>query len=505
MSDDRDAVEHRSWHTFPIGLRASLHKSCTALSEVFKRLRRRHTQLVSSRKPTNAYSKLSSQEARDPGLHLDDKVSNVHFPGFCLSVECFPLNEVVLDEPLYILQGYMVWLKQSREGPTKGSAPHIPTFQSCMRATPAVAIHSFMSPLYLELLPVGTVESLFQTQSPELSLHRPARPAPDKGPLHDAPSKSLGQFVSHILEEGPCAGPSSGEQLRFNADVLLHAGGLVWACDFCPWAISSSSSSSSASARQPASEQRDLLAAAVHPSNVKRNKAGQLLQGIGAVQVWIVPNTKRVQGCPDGAPRLAMCIIHDGCVTWDVKWCPEPSLVRVSPTALPQSTAPVGGPPDTAAAQKPGSKRPRADSKGASASKQQPAGEALLTSSGILAFVSGDARVQIVSMPEPSELSGGERAQPGSSASSSSCGAASPVPAVRLPCQHLITQEMLGGSVPCSLEWQRSTRSRALQQPARPEGDEGIKLLVGCCDGAVSGWRLPCTAMQQLQGLFHIR
>lgn len=380
--------------------------------------------------------------------------------------------------------------------------------------------------MHINVLPLSTLKFLFHDTSSELLLPNCA-----KSDEQTASTMRLGQFESTILESATCSTqiPSGEGALRSNVDVLLHAGGLIWACDFCP---------------RPSGSAAELLAASVHPADVSRHKVGQTVHGLGAVQIWQVPHASpEAPSAPSAAPpHLAMCIVHDGQVTWDVKWCPDPRLVYAS--TLTASEDLVRAPPvedPSAAASAPGKragKRARMANANVTKSSADPAdvpalsthiaaelhsGTATVPSIGVLAFISGDAFVQVVSVPEPSRLvapagapriSGADIAEEGGHE-----GASSSTLALTLDCLHKISREMLGGSMPCTLEWQRSG---APQHAAAAEGSAsgrndndgasagansrlGIKLLVGCHDGVVSGWRIPGGPLHQLQGLFHVK
>eukprot|EP00955_Chlamydomonas_euryale_P025544 269576-Chlamydomonas_euryale.AAC.1 len=208
---------------------------------------------------------------------------------------------------------------------------------------------------------------------------------PGVGPSSEAP---IALFESRIIQRvkatvktehdgqpSPTAASAASEP-GGAVDLLLCTGGLTWALDFCPASGGGLGGSGDAAGSRGAADgrnarssggdaldssggtgggnaQRELLAAAVHPGSVTRNRAGQLQSGDGAVQVWEIAAAPRRADAGGGGgggelagggggggwgaalpARAAMAIVHPGRVTWDVKWCPSPQRVATFPVSL---------------------------------------------------------------------------------------------------------------------------------------------------------------------------
>ncbi|GAX78863.1 hypothetical protein CEUSTIGMA_g6301.t1 [Chlamydomonas eustigma] len=280
---------------------------------------------------------------------------------------------------------------------------------------------------------------------------------------------------------------SSINEQDLGIDFLMSTGGLIWKCDFMPRTGTFHS--------VPDSAYDEVIAVAVHPNGVRRNKAGQTVHGLGAVQLWTLPSASN-DGMACGAkPFLSLCLAHKGLVTWDVKWCPNPELVHVQPQRLRHDAVAKQDAPGSATMLH---SEDRISHPNCS-----------LTAVSLLAFVSGDGCVHIVSVPKVSEvhrLSAGPAVQ----------GSRGVHPLMlEVPPQYLITRDMLRGSVPCSLEWQQTSSAsnpgcsaktiQIVEETNQSASKRSLKLLIGSYDGMVSGWKLPCSSIHMLHNLFIVR
>lgn len=103
---------------------------------------------------------------------------------------------------------------------------------------------------------------------------------------------------------------------QFLLDGVAFTGAPVWALDWCP--------QHGQAASQSTLDNVELLAVATHPKSQPHNKMGVALHGPGVIQLWAVPRSCASTLCPGGVPRALALILHDGCVAWGVRWCPNP-------------------------------------------------------------------------------------------------------------------------------------------------------------------------------------
>ncbi len=100
-------------------------------------------------------------------------------------------------------------------------------------------------------------------------------------------------------------------------DSVSFAGSLVWALDWCPLVTD-------AAPEQRPLELTEVLAVALHPKGQSRNAMGQALSGPGLIQLWAVPASALApNSSAEGEPRPLACLLHEGCLAWDLKWCPD--------------------------------------------------------------------------------------------------------------------------------------------------------------------------------------
>lgn len=290
---------------------------------------------------------------------------------------------------------------------------------------------------------------------------------------------------------------SSGSNLDV-VEMLLYTGGLAWKCEFCPFLTQSPGSSSHHGTRG------EVLATSVHPVGNSANKVGALLEGPGAVQLWMMGGSLGPHAPPpastaadsddmtqemSSSARMIYCLTHSGRVTWDLKWCPQ------APPPLPSTTVPPPGPHHTS-----------------SAHSSTPHSNAPLPVLGLLAMVLGDGTVEITPVPQPHAvlklqhdrqalipLSHQQRSTQEGRAAATSSGQNPTLQdqqqegftglMVRVQPTVVLGKEQLGGCSPSTCEWQAGSSS----------GGGPCRLLVGCWDGSVLGLRMPVTPLDRLQ------
>eukprot|EP00887_Chlorella_sp_A99_P006678 scaffold3.g6678.t1 len=227
------------------------------------------------------------------------------------------------------------------------------------------------------------------------------------------------------------AAPSSSDDAALCSadaqDLVLNAGGPVWALDWCPAAVELPAAGPSSSGDDDAGGSTsggtvEYLAVGCHPQHAQINQIGKLIRGRCSIQLWEVwhPHQPAALVC---RPRLALALVHDGGLAWHCRWCPRAGL---------------------------------ADSLGAD-------GGAVLPRLGLLAVALGDGTLRVWAVPQPRVLGGG-------------AAAAGAPPAAALEPVALLSHHHLGGSTPAVVDW----------LPGEPHD----LLLVGCWDGTVAIARL---------------
>jgi WD40 repeat protein len=214
-------------------------------------------------------------------------------------------------------------------------------------------------------------------------------------------------------------------------DFLLHAGGPIWALEWCPSTAPSSSSSaaiqddgpstSKASAKQQSNQEKSsFLAVGCHPKNEPLHRLGIATSGPNSIQIWQLNDIEKRKESTTAAamPRMVVAIGHNGGLTWHCKWC------------LAKETA-------------------------ITANGNSSATTESLPRLGLLAAALGDGTVQVWSVPQPHTLP-----------LRSSMYVATPAPAAFLSSRHL------SGSLPSRVDW----------LPDHPYD----LLLIGCWDGTVA-------------------
>lgn len=289
---------------------------------------------------------------------------------------------------------------------------------------------------------------------------------------------------------------SSGSDLDV-VEMLLYTGGLAWKCEFCPFLTQVPGSSSNHGTGG------EVLATSVHPMGNSANKVGALLEGPGAVQLWMMggslgPHAPRPAATTadtddmmqemSSSARMIYCLTHSGRVTWDLKWCPQ------APPPLPTITGTPSGPDHTS-----------------SARSNSP-----LPVLGLLAMVLGDGTVEITPVPQPHAVlklqhdrqppipvpsSHQQRSTQEGHAAATSSGHAPILQdqqqkaegfaglMVRVQPTVVLGKQQLGGCSPSTCEWQAGSSSSG----------GSCRLLVGCWDGSVLGLRMPVTSLDRLQ------
>jgi general transcription factor 3C polypeptide 2 len=220
-------------------------------------------------------------------------------------------------------------------------------------------------------------------------------------------------------------------------DYLLHAGGSIWALDWCPSTAPSSSSSSTpqddgpstskaAQNTQPSSSNSTFLAVGCHPKNEPIHRIGIATSGPNSIQIWELDAIeKSKKSSTANKPRMAVAIGHNGGLTWHCKWCPSEKTATASSTSAVSSD--------------------------------------VLPRLGLLSAALGDGTVQVWSVPQPHAL------PPRSSTHIST-----PAPVAFLSSRHL------SGSLPSRVDW-------------LPDAPHDL-LLIGCWDGTVAIAKLDSTA-----------
>ncbi len=245
----------------------------------------------------------------------------------------------------------------------------------------------------------------------------------------------------------PEALPLFGAAAPAPDDLVLHAGGPVWALDWCPAALPVPGGSDGDGARNGANgtapAQLRYLAVGCHPADAALHRLGAPVEGPGVLQVWEVAGEGA--GAAPPPPRLALALAHAGGVAWHARWCPAADLAD-APAAAPAAR---GG-------------------RGAAAEPPPP------PRLGLLAAALGDGAVRVYAVPQPRALA--------AAAGVAAAGAAPPPPLLL----HLAPVAALGvarlglGALPSLVDW----------LPAAPHD----LLLVGCWDGSVAVARLAPSA-----------
>lgn len=222
-------------------------------------------------------------------------------------------------------------------------------------------------------------------------------------------------------------------------DYLLHAGGPIWALDWCPSTAPSSCStthdegpSTSKGAQKNQSAGRGtsaFLAVGCHPKNEPLHKLGIATSGPNSIQIWELDSIAKSKKASAAAtkPRMAVAIGHNGGLTWHCKWCPTEETTAMSTN-------------NTSVAK-------------------------FLPRLGLLAAALGDGTVQVWSIPQAHTLP-----------PRSSMYVATPAPVAFLSSRHL------NGSMPNRVDW----------LPDRPHD----LLLIGCWDGTVAIAKLDSTSSE---------
>ena len=109
-------------------------------------------------------------------------------------------------------------------------------------------------------------------------------------------------------------------------DLLLHAGGPVWAMDWCPASVQLPAPPRAGGGRGGAAPPvAEYLAVGCHPCHSAHHPLGAAVKGPGVLQVWEVRAPGQA-AAGLGPPRMALAIAHDGGLAWQCRWCPAPAL-----------------------------------------------------------------------------------------------------------------------------------------------------------------------------------
>ncbi|GIM13821.1 hypothetical protein Vretimale_16874 [Volvox reticuliferus] len=173
----------------------------------------------------------------------------------------------------------------------------------------------------------------------------------------------------------------------------------------------------------------EYVAVGAHPPGNGTNLTNVALRGPGAVQLWALPHGEAAPECPMGLPRCAMLLVHDGRVTWDVRWCKSPGCIFQQQQQPPRHTvqgcdqpAPPGRSTDGSGGITSGDSVSGGGRCNGVDAGHLPAGSAAgggpgaaaaggwaqsLPVLGLLAIVIGDGSVIVAAVPEPSALAAG--------------------------------------------------------------------------------------------------
>jgi hypothetical protein len=125
----------------------------------------------------------------------------------------------------------------------------------------------------------------------------------------DAPD-TLATFEAVDLKRAP--GKDSKQHLL---DALCYAGGVVWKLEWVPLQQAQQQAAAEAAAEE------EFFMAAIHPKGCEQNRVNQARSGPACLQLWAVPAHDGA-GEGGGQPRCAYTLLHQGGVTWDLKWLP---------------------------------------------------------------------------------------------------------------------------------------------------------------------------------------
>jgi len=166
-----------------------------------------------------------------------------------------------------------------------------------------------------------------------MPLHLPGDATGSEMPLFSA--RIVHQSQAPAADASGAASSSSSSAPTCLLDGILHVGGLVWAADWCPSSPATQSApqqTSTSTLGAAARAHADVLALSVHPGGQLRTARGQPCTGPGAVQLWSVPRSSQAPGhAGDGLPQPLACLLHDGVVCWDLRWCPDATGLVAGP------------------------------------------------------------------------------------------------------------------------------------------------------------------------------
>lgn len=207
-------------------------------------------------------------------------------------------------------------------------------------------------------------------------------------------SLPLFRSVSALATEvGASTAPADGAH-----DVLLHAGGPVWALSWCPGQSAGAAPESSSPPSSP--EDAHFLAVGCHPAAHPLHNITAPVTGPNMIQIWQVHGVEGLRSQTQvPLPAMALGLAHEGGLTLHCCWCPCPEL-----------------------ADGPGQGR-------------------ALPRLGLLAAALGDGTMQVWAVP-----------QPGAVPLPAGAPAGSP-PIVSLPPVAFLSSGHLDGSLPCLVDW----------------------------------------------------
>lgn len=107
---------------------------------------------------------------------------------------------------------------------------------------------------------------------------------------------------------------------QFIVDIILNAGGPIWALDWCPMKLTRS---------QQIKENQDcFIAIGANRSLNELHAIGESYEGTNIIQIWnLGPLTTK--GIPqDNKPFMSLGIVHNKSCVWSLSWCPTGSPLR---------------------------------------------------------------------------------------------------------------------------------------------------------------------------------
>lgn len=249
----------------------------------------------------------------------------------------------------------------------------------------------------------------------------------------------LAPFEARSCLATPPSADSNAAPSKDLHDVILNAGGPVWAMDWCPALIPATSQGPGGESSSDSASQHSVchLALGCHPHGSPPHRIGEPVAGPNCIQLWEVASLAAEAGKRGNAtsithPRLVLGIAHDAGVTWHCRWCPTRAATDMEAPAL-------GAVPPSRL--------------------------------GLLAAALGDGSLRVWAVPHPRLISRRRETQGPSGGQQQQQQQQQQHIAFPLPIAHLSSRH-LSGSMPSRVDW-------------LPEPPHDL-LLIGCWDGSVA-------------------